>query len=142
MPSDIDTRLDAIEALLSDAMPSGVEFGRNTVVPAEIPAAGLVILREEDVPAPEHLFPLTYDYDLQVSVEIYAQAAQDGQDITAPIKAAIGAAIIADRGLGGLCDWVEALPDRADMQRVPGAEAIRVDVIRIEMSFSTTQPLG
>ena len=56
--------------------------------------------------------------------------------------AAIGAALEADRTLGGLCDWVEPeAPASVDLP-VEGAAALKAAVITVVLHYTTTGPLA
>jgi hypothetical protein len=55
---------------------------------------------------------------------------------------AIGAALTADRTLGGLCDWVEPeAPASVDLP-VEGAAALKAAVITLNLRYTTASPLG
>ena len=56
--------------------------------------------------------------------------------------ASIGAALTADRTLGGFCDWVEAeAPHPVDLP-VKGAASLKAAVIPVVLHYSTDDPLG
>ena len=56
--------------------------------------------------------------------------------------AAIGAALEADRTLGGLCDWVEPeAPASVDLP-VEGAAALKAALITVVLHYTTTGPLA
>ena len=67
-----------------------------------------LVRRDGDPGEPEvTLSPLRYHYQHRAEIEAVVQ----GTDLDAAfdtLTASIGAAIAADRTLGGLCDWVEA----------------------------------
>ena len=57
-------------------------------------------------------------------------------------ETAIGAALEADRTLGGHCDWVEAeAPASVDLP-VEGAAALKAAVITVVLHYTTTGPLA
>jgi hypothetical protein len=137
--SDTEVRLAALHTLIDGAVTGGAL--RNVVVPQEIPAAGLVILRDGAPVLSEVTMPLTYHLDLPVEVEIYAQAASGREVVTDARRQEIGAAIAGDRTLGGTCDWVEAQPVDSEDLPVAGGKSLRVDTVRVTLSFATTNPL-
>jgi hypothetical protein len=57
------------------------------------------------------------------------------------ITASIGAALAADRTLGGLCDWVEAEAPRPVDLPVEGAASLKAAVIPVVLHYSTDDPL-
>lgn len=137
--SAMESRLSALHTLLDSAVTGGVL--RNAVLPVQIPEAGLVIMRDGRPTLDSVTLPLTYHYDHAVEVEVYAQAATGREAVTDARRQEIGAAIAGDRDLSGLCDWVETQPMESDDQPVEGAPALRVDLVRITMSYATTNPL-
>jgi hypothetical protein len=58
------------------------------------------------------------------------------------LTASIGAAVAADRALGGLCDWVEAEAPRPVDLAIDGAAALKAAVIPIVLHYSTSDPLA
>lgn len=86
-----------------------------------MPAGGLLILRDGAPWEPEvTLSPLRYHYQHRAEIEAVVQGtARDAAFDT--LIASIGAALAADRTLGGLCDWVEAEAPRPVDLPVEGA---------------------
>lgn len=56
--------------------------------------------------------------------------------------ASVGAAIAADRTLGGLCDWVEAEAPRPVDLPVEGAASLKASLIPVILNYSTADPLA
>ena len=115
---------------------------RGDVLPERIPATGLIILRDGKPGEPEvALSPLTYFYEHRAELEVVNQAGtgRDAQFDT--LTADIGAALAADRTLGGLCDWVEAeAPEPVDLP-IEGAAALKAAVITVVLHYATQDPL-
>lgn len=138
MPTPRETILAALHVRLS-ALPATAL--RGDVLPERVPADGLLILRDGEPGEPEvTLSPLTYHYQHRAEIEAVVQGTDRDATFDA-LTASIGAAIAADRTLGGLCDWVEAQPVESDDQRVQGGKSMRVDVVRVTLSYATTNPL-
>lgn len=55
---------------------------------------------------------------------------------------AIGAAIAADRTLGGLCDWIEAEAPATDDAEALGAMPVRFALLTIVAAYATADPLN
>ena len=105
MPTPRETILAALHARLS-ALPATAL--RGDVLPERVPAEGLLILRDGEPGEPEvTLSPLRYHYQHRAEIEAVVQGA-DRDAAFDTLTASIGAALAADRTLGGLCDWVEA----------------------------------
>ena len=115
---------------------------RGDVLPERVPVAGLLILRDGDPGEPEAtLSPLTYHYQHRAEIEAVVQGASREAAFDV-LCASIGAAIAADRTLGGLCDWVEAeAPQPVDLP-VDGAASLKAAVIPVVLHYSTADPLG
>ena len=115
---------------------------RGDVLPERVPALGLLILRDGEPGEPDvTLSPLTYHYQHRAEIEAVVQGA-DRDAAFDMLAASIGAALAADRTLGGLCDWVEAeAPQPVDLP-VEGAASLKAAVIRVSLFYATSDPLG
>lgn len=115
---------------------------RGEVLPERVPVAGLMILRDGEPGEPGvTLSPLRYHYQHRAEIEAVVQGS--GRDTTfATLCASIGAAISADRTLGGRCDWVEAeAPCSVDLP-VEGAASLKAAVIPVVLHYGTADPLA
>jgi len=139
MPTHRETILTALYTRLS-ALPATAL--RGDVLPERVPAAGLLILRDGEPGEPEvTLSPLRYHYQHRGEIEAVVQgAARDTAFDT--LCASIGAAIAADRTLGGLCDWVEAEAPRPVDLAMEGAASLKAAVIPVILHYSTADPLA
>jgi hypothetical protein len=139
MPTPRETILTALHARLS-ALPATAL--RGDVLPERVSNAGLLILRDGEPGEPEvTLSPLRYHYQHRAEIEAVAQgSARDAAFDT--LCASIGAAIAADRTLGGLCDWVEAEAPRPVDLAVDGAASLKAAVITVVLHYSLADPLG
>ncbi|MCB1340626.1 MAG: acyl-CoA transferase [Pseudooceanicola sp.] len=140
MPSKSEQVLTALLAVLEGV--SGPDVERNTGLPETVPPGGLVVLHDGDPGEPEVLLsPLTYLYEHEAELDVFVQAAASDSAFDA-LKVAIGVAIAADRTLGGLCDWVEAVaPVPSDLPFV-GAVALKAATIGVRLTYSTSDPLA
>ena len=134
-----ETILAALHARLS-ALPATVL--RGEVLPERVPAEGLLILRDGEPGEPEvTLSPLAYHYQHRAEIEAVVQGAARDAAFDA-LTASIGAAVAADRTLGGLCDWVEPeAPASVDLP-IEGAAALKAAVITVVLHYTTTGPLA
>ena len=106
MPTTRETILVALHARLSATPATAL---RGAVLPERVPAEGLLILRDGEPGELEvTLSPLAYHYQHRAEIEAIVQGA-DRDATFDSLTATIGAALAADRTLGGLCDWVEAV---------------------------------
>ena len=139
MPTPRETILAALHARLS-ALPATAL--RGEVLPERVPAEGLLILRDGEPGEPEvTLSPLRYHYQHRAEIEAVVQGA-DRDAAFDTLTASIGAALAADRTLGGLCDWVEAEAPRPVDLPVEGAASLKAAVIPVVLHYSTADPLG
>ena len=139
MPSIRETILAALHARLQTL---AAPVLRGEVLPERIPATGLIILRDGKPGDPEvTLSPLTYFYEHRAELEVVIQAGTGRDSLFDELTADIGAALTADRTLGGLCDWVEAeAPEPVDLP-IEGAAALKAAVITIVLHYATPNPL-
>ena len=135
-----ETILVALHARLS-ALPATAL--RGDVLPERMPVEGLMILRDGEPGAPEvTLSPLRYHYQHRAELEVVVQAGTGRASAFDNLIAAIGAALEADRTLGGLCDWVEPeAPASVDLP-IEGAAALKAAVITVVLHYTTTGPLA
>lgn len=139
MPTLRETTLIALHARLS-ALPATVF--RGDVLPERIPADGLLILRDGEPGEPEvTLSPVAYHYQHRAEIEAVVQGA-DRDATFDTVCASIGAALAADRTLGGLCDWVEAEAPRPVDLPVEGGASLKAAVIPVFLHYTTADALG
>jgi len=82
-----------------------------------------------------------YHYQHRAEIEAVVQGA-DRDTAFDTLTASIGAALAADRTLGGLCDWVEAEAPRPVDLAVEGAASLKAAVIPVVLHYTTADPLG
>ena len=140
MPTTRETILAALHARLQ---PLAALTLRDEVLPERIPAAGLIIQRDGQPGEPEvTLSPLRYHFQHRAELEVVVQAGAGRASAFDELIAAIGAALEADRTLGGLCDWVEPeAPTSVDLP-VEGAAALKAAMITVVLHYTTTSPLA
>jgi len=140
MPTTSETILAALKTLLEG---TGARVERNIAIPASVPAAGLIILRDGEPGDPEvTMSPLAYEYDHRAEVEIYVQKATGRETVLDGLKAAIGPLLAADRTLGGLCLWVEPVAPKINALPMEGAATILAAGIDVRLIYLTTDPLA
>ena len=129
-------------ALLARLQSLAAPVLRGEVLPERIPTAGLIILRDGRPGDPEvALSPLTYFYEHRAELEVVIQAGTERDALFDALAADIGAALVADRTLGGLCDWIETeAPEPVDLP-IEGAAALKAAVITIVLHYATPDPL-
>jgi hypothetical protein len=138
LPTPRETILTTLHARLS-ALPATAL--RGDVLPERVPADGLLILRDGEPGDPEvTLSPLRYHYQHRAEIEAVVQGV-DRDVAFDTLCAGIGAAIVADRTLGGLCDWVEAEAPRPVDLPVEGAAGLKAGVIPVVLHYSLSDPL-
>ena len=139
MPTPRETIFTALHARLLTLPATAL---RGEVLPERVPAEGLLILRDGEPGDPEvTLSPLAYHYQHRAEIEAVVQG-NDRDTAFATLCASIGAAISADRTLGGLCDWIEAEAPRPVDLPVEGSASLKAAVITVVLHYSTADPLG
>ena len=119
---------------------------RNTALPEEMGAVGLVIVRDGNPGQPEFTHsPAVWHYEHTAEVECFAQGNTDTARDTAidAILAAVGTAISADRTLSGAVEYAQegAPMDMTDIGP-DGANPVRGTVVPITLFYSTSGPLA
>jgi hypothetical protein len=145
----VSKRLDvlkAVKALAAAALPGATVLGLDNKAgkPQRVPANGLVVVREGSPGQPAiDLSPLTYNYDHSIPLEVaaYESSSRTPSEALDDMLVAIGAAIAADRTLGGLCDWLDAeapnVEEFTGEGTAMGAEASLI----ITAAYNTPNPL-
>jgi hypothetical protein len=144
MTSKREQVLDAVKALVAAALPDA-DVKRNLAKAERVPPGGLVIVRDGEPGDPEvMLSPLTYVYTHRIPVEVaaYETSSQQREQVLDEMLGAIGAAVAADRTLGGLCDFIEAEAPATDDVETAGARAGRWADAAILAVYGTTDPLN
>lgn len=144
MASRREQVLDAIKALVVTALPSA-DVARNRDKPQSIAPGGTVIVRDGDPGDPDvTLSPLTYLYDHAIPLEIgaYASEVKTASQVLDDMLGPIGAAVAADRTLGGLCDWLDVAAPVTDSLEAFGVEPGRWADVDIVATYGTTNPLA
>ena len=115
---------------------------RGATLPEIIPACGLIVLRDGNPGEPDvTMSPLTWHYEHQAEIEVLVSRLDNDAAFDA-LTGPIGAAIVADRTLGGAVDWAEA--EAPSPQDIPGENGgvIKAAIIAVTLHYSTTDPLN
>lgn len=140
MPRKTEQVLAALATLVEAAVPAA-RFRRNEPFRVDVPAAGVVTVHDGDPGQPETtLSPLTYHFQHIAEVDVVVQG-DDREALFDGLCRAIGAALAADRSLGGLCDWTEAQSPRPVDLQAPGAATFKAGTIPVVLHYWTADPL-
>lgn len=140
MPTTRETFLSALHALLQT---QAAPVLRGEVLPARIPATGLLILRDGDPGEPAvTLSPLRYHYQHRAEVEAVVQTGTARDAAFDSLVAGVGTILAADRTLGGQCDRVEAEAPRPADLPIDGAATLKAAVIPIVLHYASADPLS
>ena len=136
--------LEAMKTLLETV--SGAVVERNSALPKEVSAGGLIILRDGDPGAPEQAlggFGSAY-YQHAVEIEAYVEEGDAVLRDTAfdDLLQQIGAALDADPTLGGLAFGLTYGRPEASIEAVSGAPAIKSATLIVSVDYETAAPLG
>ncbi|MCL5779187.1 acyl-CoA transferase [Limibaculum sp. FT325] len=139
-----ESALSALFAALSATLPPGAKLLRNAILPERIPPEGVAILRDGDPGEPEILLsPLRFLYEHRAEIDIAVEAANAAYRDAAfdALKRAIGAALAADRTLGGRCDYVLGEAPAPVGLPIEGAEGLKAATLGIVLTYETADPL-
>lgn len=143
MASKREQALDALLAALQSV--SGPTVRRGGELPSRVPAAGLIILRDGVPGEPDvTMSPVIYEYRHRAEVEVILQPPAGGvaSDDMDAVLTSVGAAIDADRTLGGVVLWAEpGAPETEDLA-LEGVAGIIAAVVPVELTYITTGPLA
>lgn len=137
--------LTALAAVLEAAcLTVSAKAARNAVLPVKVPVGGVATLFDGDPGEPEETFsPLMFHYEHIAEIEVVVAGATPAlRDARFDaLVAAIGTALLADRTLGGLTDWMQARAPLVDVDPVEGAEALKSATIPVVLHYATPDPL-
>jgi hypothetical protein len=108
---------------------------RNEALPSSVPAGGLIILRDGDPGEPDvTLNPRTEFYSHRAEIEAFVTqpVGGGGEAMLDALLSAIGAALAADRSLGGLAENLTVSAPAVGVEVIEGAIPIlaaRLDVV-------------
>ena len=141
--------LAALKAMAIAALPAAdltvIEPGDDMPAADRISPGGRIIIEYgEPGDAEIDLCPPTYNYDHQIPVTFAASKALDGESAVAAVAAmltAFGIAIVADRTLGGLVQYLDATAPSIESLFSPGSTPAREAQAILTATYSTTSPL-
>lgn len=137
--------LTALQAALGGPLgvPAASLMPRNSVLPARIAAGGAVILRDGNPGEPEvTMSPLAYHYEHRAEIDLIVELPPAQADTAFDaLRRQIGAAIAADRTLGGLCDWIEAEAPAPLNLPIEGGEPLKTATIAVVLHYSSADAL-
>lgn len=133
--------LTAVATLVAGALPAADVHGlsNDEAAPTRVGSNGLAIVRAGDPgDATIDLSPLAYNWAHRIPVELVAndEAALD------VMVTAIGDAIVADRQLGGLCDWLDAAAPSTERIAVEAGKPQRGTELILFAHYVTSSPTG
>lgn len=106
---------------------------RNETVPQRLPPGGMVVLRDgETVEETPILSPLAWQIEHRAVVEVVAGSTA----LLDALLVEIGAAITADRTLGGAVEWAQPGAPSFDDVETEGAAASRAAAIPVTLVFT------
>lgn len=123
---------------------TGPDIRRNEPLPAIIPEAGLIILRDGQPGEPEILLsPTRYIYQHQAEVEVLIQDADQTQRDARldTLLVAIGEALDAAGTLGVPVDVCRPGAPEFLLEHTEGAPTVKAAVVPVILEYSTLNPL-
>lgn len=133
----------AVKALVAGAVPGAQirGFDEDTSAPEVIGDGGAILGLPGDPGEPEvDLSPLSYTYDYEIALEVAAPGGAPGEVLIAMLSA-IGAAVLADRTLGGLADWLATTAPRFE-DRSTDYDTPNWAEVSLIATYSTSDPLA
>lgn len=143
MPSKRELAIQALLAVLEGAHGHVLRNkGLTETIDGGTGLRAIVVLHDGDPGDPEvTLSPQVYHYEHRCEVDVLVQGTNADARFDA-LCADLGVALVADRSLGGVVDWVEAAaPAPADLPTPPGAAPIKAATIFVTLHYATPNPL-
>ena len=143
MASATETALGGLLTVLGGI--AGPRVERNIDTPLNMPAGGLLIVRDGDPGEPEvSLSPLMYHYEHGAEIEVLVQDEPSTRDgVFDALLGLLSNAIAADRTLGGTVDYtVVGRPSDTAIEPVDGAAGIKGGTVPVTLYYDTNDPLN
>ena len=124
---------------------AGAAVKRNEALPVSVPAGGLVILRDGDPGEPDvTLNPRTEFYSHRAEIEVFVTRPVDGggETVLDALLAQVGAALAADRSLGGLAENLFCSAPETSVLAIEGAALILTARITVTIEYLVSDPLA
>ncbi|MDQ2735492.1 MAG: hypothetical protein M3Y55_10985 [Pseudomonadota bacterium] len=139
--------LKRLKLLIAAAVPEAELLGLSSeeAEPARLQAGGRIIVWSGDPCEPEiDLSPLAYNWSHRIPIEVATSERLNltSEEALDDVLMRIGAAIVGDRHLGGLCDWLDVTAPATEDLWVEGAEAPRGTELMITATYVTASPLS
>lgn len=139
--------LAGVKALVQRALPGATVRGmaNDDAKPERTSELGDVIIRSGDPGQPDiDLSPPVYWWDHSIPIELAAYRSQSktSQEVLDDMLVAIGTEIVADRTLGGLCQYLDAEAPTDGETTMSGAATMGWADFAIVATYSTSSPLG
>jgi hypothetical protein len=118
---------------------------RNEALPQIVPASGLVILRDGDPGEPDvtlnpvHLF---FSHRAEIEAFVSPPAGGGGEAVLDALLREIGAALAADRSLGGLVENLTWSAPEISVLAIEGAAPILTARVIVTLEYLTADPLA
>lgn len=139
------TREAALQALLAALQGiDGPEVYRETQLPQEVPAGGLLVLRDGDPGEPTdiELSPPAYSYEHRAEVEVFVPPDINTRHVDLDqLLQSVHAAIAADRSLGGTVEYAETNAPQTSDFGVEGAPPFKAAIAPVTLAYTTDDPL-
>lgn len=113
--------------------------------PARVPANGRIVIRTGDPGEPEvDLSPMAYNWSHRIPIEFTAvqTATLTSEEALDAMLVRFGAAIAADRHLGGLCEWLSISAPGSEDIFTEGAEPPRGAELVLTANYVTNSELS
>ncbi len=123
---------------------AGAAVKRNEALPVSVPAGGLVLLRDGDPGEPDvTLNPRTEFFSHRAEIEVFVTRPVDGgaEVVLDDLLSQIGAALAADRSLGGLAENLLCSAPETSVLAIEGAAPILAARITITIEYLAGDPL-
>lgn len=138
--------LKAIGTLAQAALPAAdvVTIDNDAVAPTKLAPGGRVVIRSGDPGDPEMtLGILTYSYSHRIPIELdaYPSGSQSREEVLDAMGVALGAAVEADRMLGGLVEFLDLEAMTTDDIYTSGAQAARSGNLALIADYTVSNPL-
>jgi hypothetical protein len=145
VPTRRETALASLFSVLSGI--DGPKVLRNAELPEQVPAGGMIILRDGSVGEPVDitLSPVSYAWQHRAGIELFVHGNDTASRASSldDLIAAVDAAITADHTLGGTVDYAKAgPPEEPEDLPIEGAQSFKAAIMSVMLFYTSPSSAG
>lgn len=137
--------MQALLSVVGDAVTGATVLRNSAAEDVEVPATGLIVVRDGDVGAPEVTMGLkswSWQHQAEIEVSAFDDDDEDRAETLDDMVAAIAAAVMADPSLGGAVSYADLQGPVITHEAVEGGVSLGRAMIPAILYYTSSSPTG